>query len=179
MAATNPGPTLRNPPRRRLRLLMNAAAGAYADWPSLSTAALAITGLAIFFFLKSSVSGQKDSRRPTSRFLSADLNILLPTSDLVTWKLTWVLLSAVFHLLKARYGARYHLKEMEFLEKIQGQYNDAQFWSSHLIERFNKFPSSTSKSESWFGSLGCLWDPNLFSSDCPLNFLSRGCFYYI
>ena len=50
MAATNPGPTLRNPPRRRLRLLMNAAAGAYADWPSLSTAALAITGLAIFFF---------------------------------------------------------------------------------------------------------------------------------
>ena len=132
-----------------------------------------------FFFFKSSVSGQKDSRRPTPRFLSADLNILLPTSDLVTWKLTWVLLSAVFHLLKTRYGARYHLKEMEFLEKIQGQYNDAQFWSSHLIERFNKFPSSTSKSESWFGSLGCLWDPNLFSSDCPLNFLSRGCFYYI
>lgn len=52
MAATNPGPTLRNPPRRWLRLLMNAAAGAYADWPSLSTAALAITGLAIFFFSK-------------------------------------------------------------------------------------------------------------------------------
>ena len=78
MAATNPGPTLRNPPQRRLRLLMNAAAGAYADWPSLSTAALAITGLAIFFF-KSSVSGQKVSRRPTPRFLSADLNIF--TSD--------------------------------------------------------------------------------------------------
>lgn len=50
MAATNPGPTLRIPPRRRLRLLMNAAAGAYADWLSLSTAVLAITGLTIFFF---------------------------------------------------------------------------------------------------------------------------------
>lgn len=75
MAATNPGPTLRIPPRRRLRLLMNAAAGAYADWLSLSTAVLAITGLTIFFFFRSSVSGQKDSRRPTPRFLSADLNL--------------------------------------------------------------------------------------------------------
>ena len=76
MAATNPGPTLRNPPRRRLRLLMNAAVGPFADWPSLSTAALAITGLAnFFFFFKSSVSGLKDSRRPTPRFLSADLNL--------------------------------------------------------------------------------------------------------
>lgn len=75
MAATTPGPTLRNPPRRRLRLLMKAAAGPLRGLAESVHRGSRDNRSRKFFFFKSSVSGLKDSRRPTPRFLSADLNL--------------------------------------------------------------------------------------------------------